>query len=298
MENITEWTKYQRKANDYLDAVKEDLLRRFPTLDDFQNNRNEIEDAILKGLKETDQNDYEQSQALLNKKKKSSEALALIRKRNNIKKKINRFYQRLCNDLYNQDSRNEPVINTTMRGIFRHFDDEVEETTQSISNLNIEPTPIQADEKQEDEELSQDPSEIYPSSFPLSQETIAPEEEAIPLTQEDLNQLEEVVTQEEATQIEEKPVCAICLEEFEGNIQEEAVFCHKNFHPLHIVCRFRWAEQKKHTCPVCRESFEEDDGEMFCRVYGLSKQKKIVIVVVTMNQKVLHHMSLLLVLPM
>ena len=56
MENITEWTKYQRKANDYLDAVKEDLLRRFPTLDDFQNNRNEIEDAILKGLKETDQN--------------------------------------------------------------------------------------------------------------------------------------------------------------------------------------------------------------------------------------------------
>ena len=64
------------------------------------------------------------------------------------------------------------------------------------------------------------------------------------------------------------------LEEFEGNIQEEAVFCHKNFHPLHIVCRFRWAEQKKHTCPVCRESFEEDDGEMFCRVYGLSKPKK------------------------
>ena len=269
---VSEWTKKTRLADEFSDEMRADFLVVFPTKKDFEDARQDIYDSILCGFSEQDQINYFISSQYLNQRNKKPDVLKYTRIRNSIKKKIYRFYDKLCVAMYYSESTTSDETNISMRDIFRHVDEEDqvvegekggEEDKVLVSSRAFVPESV-----------------IHELSAKLSAMNAALEEEEErkepdTFSVEEMIEISEGINQE----LQNSIICPVCLDIIVA-VNEEVICCFAHGHPIHLMCRWNMAKSKNHKCPTCNEFCEEDQGREFCRTFGIVRRNNRTAVVV------------------
>ena len=234
---IEEWTRKSVIAEDFTNEIKQKLLDFFPTKEDFKENKPIILAYILRGFKESDQQDYEESG-------KNPGVMKWKRIRKRIQQRMYRFFDRLHDSIYNEMT--EVTTNNSVWGLFP----DIEETAIREPVLPVDVS------RQVMEDLT---SQLNDKLSIMN----------------DLVENEEVAEVAEAEEVAELPVCIICLDELTK--ENETIRCYENNHPMHSHCRWylaaNGAKQIKHKCPTCRQNIEVDGGKEFSKEYELKFSK-------------------------
>lgn len=281
---VSEWTKKTRLADEFSDEMRADFLVVFPTKKDFEDARQDIYDSILCGFSEQDQINYFISSQYLNQRNKTPDVLKYTRIRNSIKKKIYRFYDKLCVAMYYSESTTTDETNISMRDIFRYVDDEENEVAEKVGDKVGEQGGEQVLVSSSRAFVPE--SVIHELSAKLSAMNAALEEEEErkepdTFSVEEMLEISEGINQE----LQNSIICPVCLDIIVA-VNEEVICCFAHGHPIHLMCRWNMAKSKKHKCPTCNEFCEEDQGREFCRTFGIVRRNNRTAVVVAASSSI------------
>jgi hypothetical protein len=234
-ELITVWTTQRLTSMDTEEEIKKLLLEICPTVDEFQNKKEEICKLIFAGFPEKDHQQFTASF-------QQSAGIGGKRIRMRLLRKQSILFNELQKSLYKID--NEPV-STSMRGIFNEI---IENETEIMSHLV--PPELMVKMEPVMEQLTDKLNNIHINENVVTEPVLASTADVV---------VEEVL---------ELPLCPVCLDTL-PSAAEEYIRCQNN-HGMHTHCRIELASRRMHKCPLCREDIETDGGRNFCQLFQIN----------------------------